>query len=213
MASIRQMVCMLGLLATPAWAANVAGVEVPAPLPPQAVKDVHWGVEVPDPWRHLEDVAHPEVQRWMRAQADATSAILDKIPGRKAMLNRIVQLEASAGGLTSTIVRTDSGRLFFLRRNPGENQFKLVWREGGSDDDQVIVDPEALGAAGGQPLAIMDFQPSRDGRMLAYSLQSGGGEIGVLHVVDVAGGKPLVEPIDGIRYASVSWLEDGSGFF
>ena len=213
MTPVQKFGSILGLLVAPVWAANVAGIDVPAPLPPQAVSDTYWGVKVPDPWRHLEDVANPDVQRWMRAQANATAAILGKIPGRKPLLDRILQLEGSAGGLTSTVIRTDNGRLFFLRRDPGENQFKLVWRDGEKGLDQVLIDPEALSHTAGQPQAIMDFQPSRDGRLLAYSLQAGGGEIGRLHVIDVASGKPVLEPIDRIRYASVSWLDDGSGFF
>lgn len=213
MATMRKLILPLALTCAQAYAATVAGVEVPAPLPPQSVKDTHWGVEVPDPWRHLEDVSNPEVQRWMRAQADATTQILGKIPGRKPLLERIQQLEGSTGGLTSTVTRTETGHLFFLRRNPGENQFKLIWRDAASGADKVVIDPEALSKAAGQPHAIMDFAPSRDGRMLAYSVQVGGGEIGTLHVIDVASGKPLIPAVDRIRYASVSWLDDGSGFF
>lgn len=203
----------LALSCVAATAAPVAGVDVPPPLPPQTATDTHWGVEVPDPWRQLENVADPEVKQWLRGQADATTAILAKIPGREPLLERIKQIEGAAAGVTTTVVRADSGRLFFLRRNPGENQFKLVWRDGPDGDDHVMVDPEAMGQNGGQPQAVMDFAASRDGSKLAYSIQSGGGEIGVLHVVDVASGRALVPPIDRIRYASVSWLEDGTGFF
>ena len=197
---------------TLAVAATVVGVEVPPPLPAQNVTDTHWGVEVSDPYRRLENVSDPEVRQWLRAQADATSAILTKIPGRQALLDRIKEIEGAAGGVTTSVVRTDGGRIFFLRRNPGENQFKLVWRDGPNGADHMVFDPEAA-AQGGQPRAVMDFAPSRDGRKLAYSVQSGGGEIGTLHVIDVASGRELTAPIDRIRYAGASWLDDGSGFF
>jgi prolyl oligopeptidase len=59
----------------------------------------------------------------------------------------------------------------------------------------------------------MDFAPSPDGRRVAYALQAGGSEIGTLHVVDVATGHELIAPVEGIRYASVAWVDDGSGFF
>jgi prolyl oligopeptidase len=173
--------------------------------------DTHWGVKVADPFRHLEDVKDPQVQRWMRERADATAAALARLPGRAPLLERIRQIEGAAGGVTTTVLRTDSGRLFFLRRNPGENQFKLVWRDGPNGADQVVFDPEA--GASGQPRAVMDFTPSDDGSKLAYSVQTGGGEIGVLHVIDVATGRALLPPIDRIRYAQAQWLEDGSGFF
>ncbi len=191
---------------------RVAGVEIPPPLPAGDVSDTYWGVKVPDPYRRLEDTKDAQVQHWMRAQADATNAILDRIPGRKGMLERIRAIEGGAGGVTTEVVRTEGGRLFFLRRNPGENQFKLVWRDGPDGADHVVFDPEA-GAAGGPPRAVMDFAPSRDGRRLAYSVQAGGGEIGTMQVIDVDSGRDLVPSVDRIRYAEAHWLDDGSGLF
>ena len=187
-------------------------VAVPPPLPARPMTDRHWGVEVADPYRHLENVADPQVQSWLRAQADATTSILKTIPGREPLLERIKAIEGAAGGVTTTVMRTDGGRLFFLRRNPGENQFKLVWRDGANGADRVVFDPEAT-VAGAQPRAVMDFAPSRDGSKLAYSVQAGGGEIGVLHVIDLVSGREFTPPIDRIRYADVNWLDDGTGFF
>jgi prolyl oligopeptidase len=191
----------------------VAGVEIPPPLPAQPVTDTYWGVEVVDPYRFLENAKDPAIQTWLRAQATATETILGKIPGRATLLARITEIEAAAAGVTDRVTRTEGDRYFFLRRNPGEDQFKLVWRDGINGKDTVLVDPEALAKAAGRPHAIMDFAPSRDGRKLAYSIQVGGGEIGLLHVIDVASGQPLIAPIDRIRYGSISWLDDANGFF
>lgn len=38
-----------------------AGVELPPPLPAQNVQDVHWGTQVDDPYRFLEQVKDPAV--------------------------------------------------------------------------------------------------------------------------------------------------------
>ena len=207
---------MLTLMHTSAAAAQVAGVELPAPWPAGDAADVHWGVSVPDPYRELENVKDERVQKWLRAQAEATDKVLARLPGRDALLARIQALEAEASGVTTSLSRTRDGRLFFLRRNPGEQQFRLILRE--SVDaapvmDRVLVDPDALSAAAGKPVAILDYAPSPDGRLLAYALASGGSEIGSLQVVEVASGKPVMAPIDRIRYAAATWLPDGSGFF
>ena len=206
-------VCSLLAIALHAQAATIAGIEVPPPLPPKPETETHWGVTVADPYRFLEDVGDPKVQGWLKAQASATDAILASIPQRAVLLARIKEIEGAAAGLTSNVVRTEGDRYFFERRNPDEGQFKLVWRDGINGVDTVLVDPEALSKAAGRPHAIMDFAPSRDGRLLAYSIQVGGSEIGTLHVIDVATGKPVIEPIDRIRYAGAAWLDDGSGFF
>ena len=201
------------LAARIASAASFGGVDVPPPPDPRPVTETFWGVSVTDPFRFLEDTKDPQVQAWMKAQSEATEAILARIPGRKSMLDRIVEIESKASGLTQTIDRTEGGRYFFQKRDPQDNQFKLVWRESAAGADRLVVDPEVLAKATGTPQAIMDFTPSPDGKRIAYALQAGGGEIGTLHVVDLESGKALVEPIDSIRYASVTWLDDGSGFF
>jgi prolyl oligopeptidase len=199
---------LLSLTAVSALASTV-----PPPLPPQPATEMHWGVAVADPYRFLEDVKDPKVQAWLKEQASATESLLASIPGRATLLSRMRAIEDAAAGLTSNVVRTESNRYFFQRRNPGEGQFRLVWRDGVDGVDTVIVDPEALSKAAGRPHAIMDFAPSRDGRLLAYSIQVGGSEIGTLHVIEVATGKPVIDPIDRIRYASTAWLDDSSGFF
>jgi prolyl oligopeptidase len=201
------------LFATPLLAATFAGVDVPPPPAPRPVTETHFAIELADPYRFFEDVKDPAVQAWMKAQASATEAILAKIPGRDDMLARIREIESKASGTTDAAVRTANGRYFFLKRDPADNQFRLVWREGPNGTDRPIVDPEALAKKTGTPHAIMDFRPSRDGRRIAYAMQAGGGEIGTLHVVDVDSGNALIPPIDRIRYAGVAWLDDGSGFF
>jgi prolyl oligopeptidase len=201
------------LLAAPAFAATFAGVEVPAPLPPRPVTDTLFDTPVPDPYRYFEDTKDPALQAWMKSQADATAAILAKLPGRDKLLARIKEIEAASPGLTQNAVRATSGRYFFLKRDPEDNVFRLVYRDAAQGPDRTIVDPAELQKATGTPHAVMDFAPSPDGKRIAYSIQKGGGEIGTLHIVDLASGKELVRPIDRIRYASVSWLDDGNGFF
>ena len=197
----------------PLHAASFAGVDVPPPPAGNAAGDTYFGTTVADPYRHLESVSDPAVQKWMRAQSDATSAILAKLPGRDTLLAQIKDVESNASGMTDQAVRASSGRFFYLKRGPKDNQFSLVYRDSPTAAERLIVDPEALAKQSGTPHAIMDFTPSHDGKRIAYALQAGGTEIGTLHVVDVESGKPLVAPVDRIRYASVNWLDDGSGFF
>ncbi|NDD14354.1 MAG: hypothetical protein EB072_17360, partial [Betaproteobacteria bacterium] len=193
--------------------AQTLNQSLPGPLPPKPLSEQFFGVTVDDPWRYLEDVNAPEVSHWMRQQADATRQTLLKIPGRQQLLSRIAEIDAAASGQVGAIRRTETGQLFFTRREPGENQFKLVVRDGVSNTDIVLVDVEARSKKAGKPLAILDFSPSFDGRYLAYTLQVAGSEIGELHVMDVGTRQDIVEPIDRIRFAGVNWLRDGSGFF
>ena len=190
-----------------------AGVDVPAPLPAQNVQDVHWGTKVDDPYRFLEQVKDPVVVAWMRGQADASEAILNKLPGRQSILNTLKEKDSLGGTVVSGIQRTAGQRWFYLKRQQGQSQAKLVWRDGVHGEEKLLVDPEVLTKEKGKPHAIQSFYPSPDGKLLAYGMFASGSEIGNMYVIDVATGQPVVPPIDRIRFAGVSWRENGSGLF
>jgi prolyl oligopeptidase len=194
-------------------AATFAGVDVPPPLPPRPVVDVHWGVSVEDPYRFLENASDADVQAWMRGQADATTAILARLPGRERLLARVREIDAAIPGVVGEVDRDRRGRLTYLKRAAHESQFRLVRRDAADAPERVLVDPEAIGKATGKPHAIGTFKASPDGDLVAYSLSAGGAEIGTLHVIDATTGHDVVPPIDRVRFGGVSWLPDGSGFF
>ncbi len=193
--------------------AQVQSFAFPPPLQPKPLSEQFYGVTVDDPWRYLEDVKDPKVAEWMKEQAETTRKILHKIPGRGQLLSRIAAIDAAASGQVGAIKKTELGQLFFTRREPNENQFKLVLREPSSSNDIVLVDVEERSRKAGRPLAILDFSPSFDGRYLTYTLQVAGSEIGELHLMDVRTQQELTTPIDRIRFAGVNWVRDGRGFF
>ena len=57
-----------------------------------AIVDTVHGLELPDPYRWLEDETSPEVQAWMTAQDEYTRAELAKLPGREAIASRLREL-------------------------------------------------------------------------------------------------------------------------
>jgi prolyl oligopeptidase len=200
-------------LAPPLNAASFAGIDIPAPRPARPVVDTYWGVDVEDPYRFLEDTSDPQVQQWMRAQADATAALLSRIPGRAALRARLDEIDAAAPAAIGDIARDDDGRLFYLKRAAGENQFGLYRRDAPDAEEVLLVDVGALARSAGRPHAIGSFAPSPDGRHVAYTLSAAGSEIGTLHVIDAATGRPVLAPIDRVRSGAIAWLPDGSGFF
>lgn len=195
-------------------APTVAGVAMPAPYAPCPVVDTYWGEKVEDPFRCLENTADAAVQAYMKAQADATAQVLSRLPGRERLLKRLQEIDAEVPSSVTDVSRDARGNLFYERRLASDNQFKLVMRRGADGPERVLVDPDLLAKATGQPHAIGGYAHSRDGRRVAYSVSAGGAEIGTLHVIDTETGRELLPPIDRTRGGGiVSWLPDGSGFF
>lgn len=196
-----------------AFAATVAGVEVPAPYPPCPATDTYWNVKIEDPYRCLENTSDERVQKYMKAQAEATEKVLAKIPGRERILQRLQEIDAEIPAIVSGVSRDEKGGVFYQKRLATDNQFKVYYRKGFDGAEKVLVDPEVSMKATGKPHAIDGYAKSRDGRFLAYSISADGAEIGTLHALDVETGKEVMPAIDRIRGGGANWLPDGTGFF
>jgi prolyl oligopeptidase len=203
---------LLAALVT-AGAASVAAA-APLPKPPVAavepVTDTYFGVSVTDPYRWMEDRTAPRFLAWAKGENDYARAVLAQIPGREALLKRIA--EHTAGGTALNDVRYAGGRVFYEKREPDQNTFKLYVRDGLGGAERLLVDPDRSATAG-HHFSIDYYKPSMDGRRIVYAVSPGGSEASVIHILDVDTGVEAKETIDRTPYAQPSWLPDGSGFF
>src|SRR5262249_36831121 len=146
-----------------------------------AVETLH-GESIADPYRGLEDGDAPETRAWVAAQNTYTRETLDGLPHRAAIrahLDRMLHVGFAAAP------QVRSARHFYLRRGGRQDQPVLVLREG-DGAERTLVDPNVLSASG--VVALDWWQPSPDGRLLAYGLSEGGDEWSTLHVLDVDSG-------------------------
>jgi len=176
------------------------------------VVDEYHSIAVPDPYRYLEDVKRPAVQAWMQAQSDATAKALAAIDGRDALAARIAELTALSGDRTASVMRLPGERYFYLKRARGESQFRLVMRQGLAGAERTLVDTEVETRATGVPHAINFYQPSWDGRYVAFGLSAGGSENATLHVIDVRSGKRVGAPLPRASEGTIHWLPDSRSF-
>ena len=87
MAGSRRVVWIAGAALMAACAAEEPGIDVPPPPPTEVreVVDTLHGVEVPDPYRWLEDQEAPETRAWIDEQNVHTDAVLNALPGREEL--------------------------------------------------------------------------------------------------------------------------------
>lgn len=183
-----------------------------APHPPTAkveiVEDDYFGHKIADPYRWLENGASPESQQYVREQMQYTRGVLDPLPGRDAIHQRLQEL-LQVGQLSTPEV---FGEYYFYRRRDGkQNQPVLYVREGLKGKDKVLVDPNTLSADG--TISLDWFYPSRDGKFVAYGTSPSGTEISTLRVIETATGKSLPDSIERTRASSLAWKPDDSGFY
>lgn len=193
--------------------ALAAHAQAVAPLPVAPVRtvtDTYHGVRIDDPYRYFENRHDPVVARWMKAHSAHAHAVLARIPGRQALLEKINRYDAATSERVAQITRVPGDLYFIERRGATDNQYKLSLRRGLNGADQLLVDPEQVEKKTGQPHAINWYRPSPDGARVAYGLSAQGSEAAVLHLLDTRTGKPLGRPVTRAEFGGVDWSPDGS---
>ncbi|MEE4277575.1 MAG: prolyl oligopeptidase family serine peptidase [Halieaceae bacterium] len=179
------------------------------------IVDTHWGVEVDDPYRYMEDIEDPYVREWFEGQAAFAEDYLGALPARDEIFERLKELDQGAPFTTSSVKAFPSGDVFYLRRDAGENLAKLYVHAAGADAPRVLVDPEALSGEGDEHVSLELYQPSWDARYVVYGLAQGGSEETTYHIIEVATGEAVDAPIGNIEtaYNVPQWTEAGDGFY
>ena len=187
------------------------------PRPPKAasviVSDDYHGRRVNDPYRWLENADSAETQRFVEEQNAYTRSLLEDVPGRDELRQRIERL-LTIGRVGSP--RVGGNRYFYERRDGRQNQAVVYVREGNKgqslqNTDRALIDVNALAPDG--TIALDWWYPSEDGRYVAFGTSPNGSELSTLQVIDAGSGALLAERIERTRAASVAWLPDSSGFY
>jgi len=185
----------------------------PPIAPVRVVTEDYFGTKVSDPYRYMENLMDPGVEKWFKEQDAFTRVELSRIPGRAALLARIKELDQSGPPRVFDIQRYEKEKYFYQKRLPNEDVAKLYLREGLQGSEKLLLDPDKYSTKPGQHYVINYYAPSLDGRYVAYGVSPSGTEDAVIHVLDLATGKETGESIDRSWYGGISWVPDGQSFF
>jgi len=172
------------------------------------VVDDYHGTLVPDPYRWLEHHEAEDTLAWGDAQNALTFDYLAELPARPSIHKRITQLwDYPKYG--PPITRENK---VFMTYNDGlQNQAILYKQDGFDGEREVLLDPNTLSDDG--TVALMNTAFSKDGKLMAYSVASGGSDWQMIHVRDVETGEDLDDVLDWCKFTNATWVPDGSGFY
>ena len=182
--------------------------DAPPVAPPKPIADYFHGTRVIDNYHWLEKADSPETEKWVAEENSYTRSLLDPLPGRAVIQKRLTEL-LSIGSVTAPVI---AGRNYFYTRREGlQNQPVLYTRDSVNGRDRVLVDANSLSADG--TIALDWFQPSDNGKYVAYGTSPSGSEMSTLRVIETKTGTILADTIERTRAASIAWLHDNSGFY
>jgi prolyl oligopeptidase len=179
--------------------------------PPMAEKrpleETFHGIKIVDNYRWLEKNS-PATRKWVEEEMSYTRSLLDPLPGRTQMHQRLTEL-LSIGNIG--VPQLEGRHYFYTRRDGMQNQPVLYVREGVGGKDRVLVDANQLAADG--TVALDWFQASENGKYVAYGTSASGSEMSTLHIIETNTGEILPDTIERTRAASIAWTHDNFGFY
>ena len=173
------------------------------------VDELH-GVQVPDPYRWLEDDVRvsTDVAEWVAAKNKETFTYLGSIPQREAIKSRLTEL----WNYEKYGAPFKAGRRYCYFKNDGlQNQSVLYKLDALNAEPSVLIDPNAWSKDGTVALGATSF--SDDGRYVAYSVADAGSDWNTWRIIEVETGRLLADELRWVKFSGANWTPDNKGFF
>jgi prolyl oligopeptidase len=173
-----------------------------------AVVDEYHGTKVADPYRWFENLGAQETRDWVTAENALSQPYLESLPQRAWLGNRLKQLwNYERFG----VPQAEAGRYFYLRNDGTQDQSVLYVADALDAAPRVLMDPN--GKREDATIALAQWYPSPDGKLLAYALSDGGTDWNIWHFRRVADAVDLPVVLKFSKFWAVSWAHDSSGVY
>jgi prolyl oligopeptidase len=171
--------------------------------------DVYHGIEVPDPYRWLEDDESEETGEWVKAQNKVTQDFLSQVSFRESIKQRLTALwnyeKVSAPFI--------EGDYTYFYKNDGLQNQSVIYRyknEESPEEAQVFLDPNSFSEKGTTSLGGASF--SKDGSLFAYAISEGGSDWRKVIVLDTKSLMQIGDTIQDVKFSGISW-KNNDGFY
>ncbi len=192
----------------------------PIATPPVAAKKpstvTHHGVTVIDDYAWLRDPKYPRVKdKKVLAHLDAENAWFEARmkPHEGTVEALFKEMRARIKEADKSVPQKDGDYLYWIEFEEGA-EYKKWWRRriGAKDDgsaDELILDEPAL-AEGKDYFRLGAMSVSKDGKLLAYSVDDNGSERYTARIKDLASGEHLPDEIPG-TLSALLWVAGDKG--
>ncbi len=168
------------------------------------VKDNYFGTDIADPYRWLEESNSPEVAAWVENENKITDSLLNLIPFREKLKERLTELWDYEKYSEPSKV----GEKYFYSKNDGLQEQSVVYYQTGLDGEPaVFIDPNKFSDDGSISLAGLYF--SNDHKYAGYGISVGGSDWNEFFVIDMATMEKQDDHLKWVKFSGMAWYQDG----
>lgn len=187
----------------------------------QIIFDELHGVQVPDPYRWLENIKDEKVQKWIKAQDQLTRQYIEPLEIRQKIRQKMEEVAPKRVYYDAPVKRGDD---FIFQKSWREGDLiqSAIFRQKGIDGKpQILINAKDFGEearfAAYSGSGAASFQVSDQGNYLAFGIRLGNEKWIKWYIYHLKKEQLLKEVIEGIDVRAngntVSWMPDESGFF
>ena len=118
-----------------------SGNKKPPVAPVKAVTEDYYGVSVTDPYRYMENMDDTIFLNWMKEYARYTRDILDQIPGKKEILDKMLEFSSRKSDMVYTLAISETNRYFYMKMTPGALGSAFRTMSGPEGKESLLFDP------------------------------------------------------------------------
>lgn len=203
-----KLISFLFLLLTIVSCTNRNSVNEPDLARVEIVTDSYFGKEIHDPYRYMENLKDTAVQSWMKQQTDYSRTILNSIPGRQSLIDKMIEFESRVAIQRSWPYITTDDKYFYEKQSPADKTSKLFYRTNENSEEILLFDPETYSSDTSKAYQISYFLPNFDGSKVAISVIRDGLELPDVLLMDVKNKTFYSEILK--RGYNYRWTQDGN---
>jgi prolyl oligopeptidase len=175
------------------------------------VTDTYFGQVVEDKYRLLENQKDSTVQKWIKEEKRLCDSILQKISSKDILRNELEEVMYSSN-VQGGFPRTAGSKVFFFRSYLKEKTQRLYCKDSIMGKEIEIFSTDSINKEN-ENFNIDYFEPSFDGKYLAFGLSSNGGEKSVMKIMNMETKALLPESIERTTYGTPFWVPGKNAFF
>ncbi|KAI5392688.1 uncharacterized protein LOC127091965 [Lathyrus oleraceus] len=183
-------------------------IQYPIARRDDSVVDNYHGVNIPDPYRWLENPDAEQVKEFVQKQVGLTDSVLKTIDVRAKLGDKIKKVYDHPR-YSAPFKRAD--KYFYFHNTGLQSQSVLYVQDSLEGEAEALLDPNVLSEDG--TVSLNSFSVSKDAKFLAYGLSSSGSDWATIKVMRVHDKLVQSDTLSWVKFSSTSWTHDNKGFF
>lgn len=173
--------------------------------------ETYFGKIIFDKYRILEDRNNKSVQEWIKKERVLYDSVMKKIPQKDDIQSKLEDVMYSSN-IRGGQARVVGKKVFFFRSFAKERMQALLYKPDLESKEIELFNTKTMNHDD-KIYGIDYFEPSFDGKYLAFGVSCNGDEMSVIKIIDVESNKLLKESIERATYGTPFWVANNKGFF